>query len=141
MKEYRISEKQKKELIQEITGFLQEKNAIIFSYVHGSFLQECFHDIDIALFIDPNEYSKTRYLRKEIELEVEMQKLFGFPFDIRFLNSTPLSFCYSVIKKGHLLFSRDEQERTDFESRIFVKYFDFSFYRKRYMRDALGIHI
>jgi len=46
-----------------------------------------------------------------------------------------------VIKKGVLLFSKDENKRADFECLSMVKYHDFDFYRNRYLRDALGIKL
>ncbi|MEF8879628.1 MAG: nucleotidyltransferase domain-containing protein [Candidatus Thermoplasmatota archaeon] len=120
--------------------FLKKEKKIVFAYLHGSFLTDTFRDIDIGIYLS-NVDSKKKMLDYELYLEERLNSKTGFVFDIRVLNHAPVSFCYSVIKNGEVLFSRDENQRADFESLSWVKYFDFDFYRKRYMRDALGIKV
>ncbi|MCG7854741.1 MAG: nucleotidyltransferase domain-containing protein, partial [Methanoregulaceae archaeon] len=95
-------------------------------------------DIDIAVYFrreetlpDPNAY--------ETALEQELKKEVGVPVDVRVITGSPLPFAYTVISTGQLIFSKDERARSDFECRVLTKYHDFSYYRKRYRREALGL--
>ncbi|MEF8848834.1 MAG: nucleotidyltransferase domain-containing protein [Candidatus Thermoplasmatota archaeon] len=138
---YRIKETEKKQIQKKIKNLLKKKKPITFAYLHGSFItKDVFRDIDIAIYLS-NRFNKKKSLRYELSLEEKLSKNTGFICDVRILNQAPVSFSYSVIKKGIILFSKDETKRTDFETYIWVKYLDFDFYRKKYMRDTLGIKI
>lgn len=119
---------------------LQKENHILFAYLHGSFLQNEFRDIDIGIYTEKN-LSKKNQLSYELSFEEKLQHSIFHPVDVRILNNAPLSFSFSVIKNGIVLFCKDEDKRIDFETRIFTKYHDFDFYRERYRREALGIHL
>lgn len=136
----KITTQKKREIQKIITAQLQKEKQILFSYLHGSFLQHEFRDIDIGIYTDKN-LSKKKQLSYELSLEEKLQNIVSYPIDVRILNRSPLSFCFSVIKNGTLLFSKDEDKRIDFETITFVKYHDFDFYRERYRREALGIHL
>jgi hypothetical protein len=140
-KAYHLSKQEKKELQKHFSDFLFMKENILFAYVHGSFLKDSFHDIDLAIYLRNKENTKTDCVKYELHLEAKLQERFHFPFDVRILSVTPLSFQFSVIKNGDLLFSKDEKIRTDFESLSLVKYHDFHFYLKRYLGDAFGVHV
>jgi uncharacterized protein len=99
-----------------------------------------FRDIDLGIYIHKN-LSNKKQLSYEFALEEKLQNIVSHPVDVRILNHSPLSFSFSVIKNGTLLFSTDEYKRIDFETRIFTNYHDFDFYRERYRREALGIYL
>ena len=45
-------DKDKKGKIQKgITEYLKDENGIVFAYIHGSFLEKGFKDIDIGIYI------------------------------------------------------------------------------------------
>ena len=134
MKAHTLNDIQKKEIIDELTRLLIEREEIIFAYLHGSFLTHDFRDIDIAVYLKKDED-----VLYEVELGVELEKILKFPVDVRVLNSAPLTFKFKVIKDGLLLFSRDERIRSDFEALTISEYHDFSYFRKRYRREVLGI--
>jgi len=134
MKIHTLNDIQKKEIIDELTRLLREREEIIFAYLHGSFLTHDFRDIDIAIYLKKDED-----VLYEVELGVELEKILKFPVDVRVLNSAPLTFKFKVIKDGLLLFSRDERIRSDFEALTISEYHDFSYFRKRYRREVLGI--
>ena len=136
----KISANQKRKIQKMIVTMLQKENHILFAYLHGSFLQNEFRDIDIGIYTEKN-LSKKNKLSYELSFEEKLQHHIFYPVDVRILNNAPLSFCFSVIKNGIVLFSNDEDKRIDFETRIFSKYHDFDFYRERYRREALGIHL
>jgi len=125
--------------MESITSILNQEK-IIFAYLHGSFLKENFRDIDLAIYLEKN-LDKKEAIHLEFEIESELENAVHFPVDVRILNRSPLSFRYNVFKEGTLLFSKDELTRSDFISLTMVMYHDFNFYRKRYMKEALGLEI
>ncbi|MBU4222172.1 MAG: nucleotidyltransferase domain-containing protein [Euryarchaeota archaeon] len=132
------STKLEKEKIKEIiTDILKKKGEILFSYIHGSFLENDFRDIDIAVYLEDTK----RFLKYELNLEREIEDVVGFPVDVRVLNQSPLSFRFNVIKNGILLFSNDENIRCDFESLGIVEYHDFDYQMKNYRKEAMGLEI
>lgn len=142
-KKYYMSQDDKKKIISLLTEILKTFAEIDFAYLHGSFLnREEFGDIDIAVFIRIEEYLPEVSLTKlEIDLEVKVEKIAGYPVDIRALNNAPLSFRYNVLKNGQLMFARDEDFQVDFAARTITSYIEFSPYRKRYLKEVLGLEV
>ncbi|MEN4018374.1 MAG: nucleotidyltransferase domain-containing protein [Methanobacterium sp.] len=139
-KTHKIDEYKRKKIKENIASALELKEEIIFAYIHGSFLEDYFRDVDVAIYLK-KVGSKKEILQYELALERELEEIVGFPVDIRIINYAPLSFRFKVIRDGVLLFSKDEGIRSDFESLSIVKYHDFNFIRKMYGREALGIRI
>jgi len=140
MKIYNIGKEQKEEVQRRIADILKERREIIFAYLHGSFLEGNFQDVDVAVYLSEKK-SKSEVLRCELKLERELEEVIGFPIDVRILNHAPLSFKFKVIERGVLLFSKGEGYRCDFESLTMVEYHDFNFHREIYRRVALGIEV
>ncbi len=134
---YKLTGTEKEKIKKEISYLLKKKEEILFSYIHGSFLENDFRDIDIAIYLKDEKNA----LQYELKIEREIEDITDFPVDVRILNRAPLSFRFNVIKNGTLLFSRDEKIRCDFESLSIVEYHDFDFLRNIYRREALGIEI
>ncbi len=140
MKIYAIGEDQKEEVQKRMGDILKERREIIFAYLHGSFFESIFRDIDVAVYMSEKK-SKREVLKYELKLERELEEVVGFPIDVRILNHVPLCFKFKVIERGVLLFSKDERHRCDFESLTMVEYHDFNFHREIYRRVALGIEV
>jgi predicted nucleotidyltransferase len=134
---YSIIQTEKEKIENKISHLLRKRNEIIFSYIHGSFLEGNFRDVDVAVYLKDEE----KALQYEIKLEREIEDIIGFPADVRVLNHAPLSFRFSVITNGILLFSKNEKIRCDFESLSIVEYHDFNYLMNIYRREALGIEI
>ena len=132
-----IGKTQKNSITKTIVGMLKRRREIISAYLHGSFLESCFRDIDVAIYID-EENENVLY---ELNLERELEEIVGVPVDIRILNRAPLSFRFRVIEDGVLLFSKDEKRSCDFESLVMAEHHDFSFHSEIYRRVALGIEV
>lgn len=134
---YKLDKKQKEEIIKQIKAKLEVFPEIEFAYVHGSFVgSDSFKDIDIAIL---TKNRQTNPLNYELNLEVKLYRELGYTFDVRVLNSAPNAFCFHVIKEGSLLFSRDEDIRSEFENRVFSSYADFVPFRKRYLEEVLNL--
>jgi hypothetical protein len=57
------------------------------------------------------------------ELEREIKPI--FEFDVKILNYSPVEFQHEVLKKGMVVFSRDENRRIEYESKLISTYLDF----------------
>ncbi|MDM7918790.1 MAG: nucleotidyltransferase domain-containing protein [Methanosarcina sp.] len=117
--------------ISRILAGLKEVNA---AYIFGSFLEkEDFNDIDVALLLseclDPYKSLKFSLI---VAGELERQIKPRFEFDVKILNNSPIELQFEVIKKGHVIFSRNESSRIDYESEVISAYLDL-----KYMYDLI----
>jgi predicted nucleotidyltransferase len=128
----------KSALIEKLKSVLEERQEILFAFVHGSFIKDGpFRDIDIAVYLSED---RTSVLEYELELEtVFVQSISRYPVDIRVLNNAPLSFKYNVIKEGRILVVKNDDARTDFQEITLTNYFDFAPFRSLYLKETLGI--
>ena len=108
MKEYyTLALSERKKIQHEIATLLESHKEIIFAYLYGSFLSApSFHDIDIAVFVDPHSVT----LRDSLDYELTLSAQVRLPYavDVRLLNNAPLGFQNNVAHSGVLLFSRDD---------------------------------
>jgi predicted nucleotidyltransferase len=116
----KLSGKEKDIIKKNLKEIIQNKEEVIFVYLHGSFLINDFNDIDLAFFVSEIE----DILDYEISSSLEIEKVVHLPIDVKVLNHAPLGFKYEVTK-GELLFSRDEDIRTDFLEKVWHQYLDF----------------
>ncbi|MCL6611483.1 MAG: nucleotidyltransferase domain-containing protein [Peptococcaceae bacterium] len=141
-KSYFLDPEEKTKLLKNLAETLKDNEEIAFAYIHGSFPAEnSFHDIDIAIYLEPVPPGEAQFTRTEISMEVELEEKFGYPFDVRIINRAPLSFRYNVLKNGRLLFSKDEDLSTHFAARTIGDYIDFLPYRRRYLKEVLGLEV
>lgn len=142
-KRHYLSNEGKNYIVSLLTDNLIACADLDFAYIHGSFLsEEEFGDIDIAVYLIKGARPPKDSLTKlEIDLEIELEKITGYPVDIRVINNSPLSFRYNVLKSGKLLFARNEDSQTGFAERTITAYIDFVPYRKRYLKEVLELEI
>lgn len=138
-KKKRINSEERKLLFQDIKGILEKNPAVSFAYIFGSFVEnEGFNDIDIALYADEEILGNMTATEFQLELGVKLEKELNIcTIDCRALNPAPLSFRFSVITKGDLIFSRDEEKRVSFESMTRNLYFDFKPHSELYYNKAV----
>lgn len=123
-----MDQEQKDSLISRIKDLLLSQKPTLFAYLYGSFLGGGpFRDIDVAAYVDPAAFKSTDEmfsyglsLAAKVDLAVS-----GVTVDLRLLNLAPTPFKFSVITRGKVIFSKDDQKRMDFEARIRNLYFDF----------------
>lgn len=124
----------KSSFLANISKILAGLKEVDTAYIFGSFLErEEFNDIDVALLLSENldPYQSLKFsLRVAGELERQIKP--RFEFDVKILNSSPIEFQFEVIKKGRVIFSRDEFRRIDYESEVISAYLDL-----KYMYDLL----
>ena len=127
---------EKEECINAISSFLQHHSEIFAVYLFGSFVtKESFADIDLGVLLrrEPKDI-----LEYEIELESKLEKLERFRLDVRVLNKAPISFAQNVIRYGRLILDREPNIRSDFESYVLKKYFDFVRFRRMYLAEVIN---
>lgn len=125
-------------LTQKLKEILLSYQSIVFAYVFGSFIhEELFRDIDVAIYAR----GETSF-EFESALSLALRDALGFDVEVRALNNAPASFQMAVLRDGKLLFSRDENERTDFIERTSQSYREFLHFRNLFLgiagrKDAL----
>jgi predicted nucleotidyltransferase len=139
-KKYALSKSHKDKMVESISLYLRETmESISTAYLFGSFaVADSFSDIDLGVIIKTD---RANLMLFELELESRFEKICGHPVDVRVLNRAPLSFCQNVIKYGKVILDRDPNLRADFEGYIRKRYFDFSRFRKQYLREAVNAPI
>jgi predicted nucleotidyltransferase len=139
-KKYTISKIQRVRIAENISSYLEENlEGITTAYLFGSFVTDApFSDIDLGVLIK-NDRAKTIFF--EFELENRLEKIFKHSVDVRILNRAPLSFCQNVIRHGKVILDRDPNLRAEFEGNILKQYFDYSRFRKQYLKEAVNAPI
>jgi len=135
-----MDKSRRKNVLENIKSVLTKKKEIIMAYLHGSFLDDDFRDVDLALYLD-NIGNKKEVIEYELGLERELECLIGLPFDVRIINNAPVTFRFNVIKNGVLLLEKDENIRSEFEFITITEYHDFNYIREMYLREGLGLEI
>ncbi|MDA8336712.1 MAG: nucleotidyltransferase domain-containing protein [Peptococcaceae bacterium] len=127
----------KKAVIRNLTGFILNHAEILFSYLHGSFLENSsFRDVDVAVYFDRTVPAERR-LDLCLDLAVALSRLAGFPVDVQALNEASPGFRYHATR-GLVLSSRDEEKRYDFLERTWMTYFDYQPVLRQIRADLLA---
>ncbi len=116
---------------EKIQSRLKEEDEISFAYLYGSFARSEEtekSDIDVGIYLEGDDLDSLLIGDLTADLEQEI----GIDIDIRVLNHRSLTFLHQVLKKGELLFSRDEKRRVEFESWVYDRYLDFKYYIDEY---------
>ena len=83
---------------------LEARDEIIFAYLHGSFAKGLpFHDVDVAVYLDPTVAVTTDIFDYEMELSVELTRTLRILVDVHVLNSAPLGFQHSILLRNLLV--------------------------------------
>ncbi|AEF97130.1 nucleotidyltransferase domain-containing protein [Methanotorris igneus] len=126
----------KEKIKKKIKEILAEKDEVIFAYLHGSFNEIYFRDVDIAVYVDENKVGD--FLDYELKISAEIEKTVRLPVDVKVLNSAPLSFKYRAIK-GELLISKNEEVRLRFIERVLMEYLDFKPIEEKIIEEILTV--
>lgn len=126
-KRFILNPEERATVLRDIEAFLGNEEAILFAYVYGSFcVEDGFNDIDVAVYVNETAITKDNRLDYQLGLAVRLEReLKQYPIDIRILNNAPLSFRFSVITHGDLIYAKDEKARVSFEAMTRSLYFDF----------------
>ena len=130
------------DLAKQIRKALYRHEDILFAYLYGSALYDPNlpgGDIDIAVYLRPSDVRS--YVRKDKELTALLvSRLHTDSIDLRIVNVLPLVFQHGILKESTLLFSRDEEQRADFETGVMTRFFALKPYLEEY-REMLSLKI
>ncbi len=117
---------------------LEARPEIILALLRGSFLQGgAYHDIDVAVWLDPERLSPDERFRYALDLSVHLQLQLRSPIDVRALNDAPLALRYHALQ-GRPLVTRDEEFLDELRARTWDDYLDFQPFARQYLREALS---
>jgi hypothetical protein len=124
------------EIKKKIEEILRNRDEVVFAYLHGSFTETHFRDVDVAVFVDEKKVQD--FTEYEIRLSLEIERVVKVPIDVKVLNSAPLSFRYRAVK-GDLLISKDDVLRFRFIEDVVREYLDFKPVEERMIREILSM--
>jgi len=137
-----LSGKNKNLLPVKELGKLLGKYRVTAAYFFGSRVEGTAtekSDYDFAILVD-KEYEQDDLNYLLLRLKEEAASLVQNKVDIVLLNTASIEFKYLVISRGKLIYSSDEEKRTDFEDIVIRDYLDFKpfldLYRKE-VREAI----
>ena len=134
-----ITKQDKENITKTISSYLQIHKEIVAAYLFGSYVTgQQFGDIDLG-FLVRNE--PENLLEYEFEHEIKLSEQVKFTVDVRVLNKAPVSFVQNVIRHGQIIIDSKPNIRSDFESYILRKYFDFAPFRRRYLEEVINARL
>lgn len=133
------SEEQRAEIQQLISEQLAQEEDVVVAYIHGSFLETVYRDIDVAVLFDEPPRGDD-LLHRSLRLSETLTRCLppGLEVDVQALNDAPLPFRFEVLRKGRLLVSKDEDARVQHETETIRTFHDFQHHLDSYGREVLG---
>ncbi|HUV90506.1 MAG TPA: nucleotidyltransferase domain-containing protein [Anaerolineae bacterium] len=125
-------------LRRQLRTALESHQEVVFAYLYGSFLDEAlpYHDVDVAVYVDPNWASGQDLFEYEMTLSVDLTLALHVPADVHVLTEAPLGFQHNVLYRGEVLFSRDDERLTDLIEQVGLQYMEFSYYVREYLQEV-----
>jgi len=121
-------------LAERLRESLHDEKEISFAYLYGSAVYDptlSGGDIDVAVYLKPSNMRE--YIKREAELtSLLIRQLAMDEIDLRILNALPLVLQYTILKEGTLILSRDEIQRTEFETSVMIRFFELKPYLDEY---------
>jgi len=119
---------------KDIVSVTEAEHRILFAYLHGSFGNLPFRDIDIAAYCTILEDGAFDF---ELEMTSRIEILVGYPVDFKVINYAPIGFQFSVIHEGVLLFERERDLRLDFLEETGMRYMDYSGLSRSFLKELV----
>lgn len=133
------SDEEREEVQVILSEEIAQEEDVLLAYLHGSFLETMYQDVDVAILFEvPPQGGDV--LRRSLRLSEELTRSLpsGPEVDVQALNESPLPFRFEVLRKGRLLFSRDEDVRVRHETDTIRAFHDFQHHLSNYGREILG---
>ena len=136
-----------KQQLITITPEVFSESPVLFAYLYGSHAKgqpHPFSDVDIAVFVKSIEKCADLNLELSLSLRLDERLNHRYSTEIRIINNLPLTVVGDILQHGHLIYSRDEAKRVEYETQSRMAYFDFlhivqyhkSIYRKNLIAAA-----
>jgi len=123
----RVEDNIKKSIIR-LAPQIFNNHPVLFAYLYGSFATGYVHpfsDIDIAVYTQNVSPANSLDLELLLSLKFDENLNCKSKSEVRIINNLPLVIKGQIISDGFLIFSVNDVERVDFETRIRSAYFDF----------------
>ncbi len=128
---------QKDAVISQLKAGLAQRKEIIFSYLHGSFVDgRYFRDVDVAVYVDEKQVSQDDALFYGFRLSAALEEKIKLPIDAKVLNYAPIGFKYHITT-GKILTCRDDEMRAYVVGIIWSLYFDQLPTMRRFLKEML----
>ncbi len=117
-----------KQQLIKIAPDIFNESPVIFAYLYGSHAKgepHPFSDVDVAVFIESTERYTDLNLELSFSLKLDERLNHKCSIELRIINNLPLTVVGEVLKYGHLIYSRDEAKRVEYETQSRLAYFDF----------------
>jgi uncharacterized protein len=120
-----------KELRQKLHAMaptIFEKTPVLFAYLYGSYakgLSHPFSDLDVGIYVEGLDKRSCLDLELSLALVIDEKLNHTVQTEVRVINHLPLTVKGRILTDGELIYSRDEFDRIDFETRVRKAYFDF----------------
>ncbi|OYT28925.1 MAG: hypothetical protein B6U94_08075 [Thermofilum sp. ex4484_79] len=102
---YKLSNGEKEKVLREILDFLKDVNDILLIVLFGSFVKDkSFRDIDIGIYVK----GVHDFLNYKFMLEGKLEKITGYPIDIKILNYAPPWFVKRMLEEGVIVYEKIE---------------------------------
>jgi len=124
-----------KSLRSKLNKIFREYPEITAVYLFGSYLEDKSQaqDIDLAVLIrQPVENQVNLYMELYSRLVLVLNPLEP---DLLFLHAASLALRFEAVAFGKLIYSGDEESRTDYEYALSGEYMDFSHHQKMAIRE------
>ncbi|MBI4653682.1 MAG: nucleotidyltransferase domain-containing protein [Nitrospirae bacterium] len=120
-------------IFEKIKSYLYSRDEVVTAYIFGSYTTEkvsSMSDIDIAVLlrdsVDNKEYGQIKLtITNDLIEQISFDRI-----DIVLLDIASPLLSHEVIKKGMLLFSKDETRRIEYTVNAIMQYLDTIFIRK-----------
>ncbi len=124
-----IGPDEKERLTAAIAARLSTEENIVFAYLHGSFeTDKSFRDIDVAIYV-----TATATIDYESDMSLKLSAAIGREVEVKIINNSPVAFQMAPLQHGRLLFSRNEDARTDFLESVGRRYREYAHFRNIFM--------
>ncbi len=134
---YELGREEREQLIGQLVEQLQAYPEIIGAWLHGSFHEGLpFHDIDIALYVEPASPVARDPLEFMLRVADRLERVVRYPIDVRVINAAPLGFQFYATA-GRPLLMRDEERCYELVESIRRMYWDFEPMMRRHLREVL----
>lgn len=126
--------------IKAVSGYFSDLDIVIAAYIFGSKAtgkSGPMSDLDIAVLLKEN-VDPSNYFDLRMKLMADLMRTLGInDIDLVILNQAPLILIHEVLKKGRIIFCRDERTRVSFVFKAIRDYLDTNYIRQIQSR---GLH-
>jgi predicted nucleotidyltransferase len=119
--------------VEGLKDYLYSRDDVVVAYIFGSCAfkrQRPLSDVDIAVLLSDN-FSTKDYGFIKLDIITALIEILSYDkIDVAILNVASPLLTHEVIKKGLLLFSKDEKKRIEYTAKATIRYLDTIYLRR-----------